>query len=397
MSINNITVLSSLPKFTGNPKKGEPYFESDIDARTFLRAVESHFDLHNIDGDQQKIRTLFSLIDTKRGNAIRLVQAYSGKAVTFEQVKRTFIKMYPSIKITELREASKNLLDTRIDDQDIFCSMTSLETATRAVAEAYLRTDKLTQGAIGEKTRVTLEKTPPNFTTTEAQTASTISARPPPPTTSPPTTPPPATRSPPASATTTPSVLLADILQNFAMHMFISSQIHHKVYEKVVEIGPYTPSTELMGEVVSEIARHKALNKTTSKSRVDEETVWKTSQSTQQRPLRRNLPENNRSHNQKCFNCKKEGHTRSNCPNCGFCKAPGHTPKTCQKRIAAAKGKYCSYCKISDSHNFAECRKRLNTSRGGIRVIQTTDEANEENLEDTFGSNIFEDTIPEKD
>ena len=149
MAVRNFTILSDLPKFTGDPRKDEAPFKSELDARTFLRSIENYCQINNITEDQKKIQILFSQIDKKRGNAIRLVTCYAGGNVTFEQVKKDILGMYPQLKVTEMREATKNFLKTTLDDRDMFCSMTSLEIAAKAVAEAYVKSDELTNGKFG--------------------------------------------------------------------------------------------------------------------------------------------------------------------------------------------------------------------------------------------------------
>ena len=66
MSLTQITVLQDIPKFTGNPKIGEPKFVPEIDARTFLRTLENHFSNEGITSDEKKLQIFFSLIDKKK-------------------------------------------------------------------------------------------------------------------------------------------------------------------------------------------------------------------------------------------------------------------------------------------------------------------------------------------
>ena len=73
MSTDQITVLNGLPIFSGNAKPGETPFTSDIDARTFLRSLENHFDNTNVVDDNKKIQTMFCRIHKTKGDAIRFI------------------------------------------------------------------------------------------------------------------------------------------------------------------------------------------------------------------------------------------------------------------------------------------------------------------------------------
>ena len=78
MALNQLTVLIEMPRFTGNPKPGETAFKPDIDARTFMRTVENYYSQNNVTSDEKKLHILFSLIDKKRGDAIRFLTCYAG-------------------------------------------------------------------------------------------------------------------------------------------------------------------------------------------------------------------------------------------------------------------------------------------------------------------------------
>ena len=179
-----------------------------------------------------------------------------------------------------------------------------------------------------------------------------------------------------------------DLLQNLLMHVFVSSQTHHKVYEKLGKKGPDESSSRFMAEVVSAEKKRKALLQ--HKKKKEEEYVWQTAPRPQ---TKRGPPPGNRGRRDnepmKCFKCGKEGHTRRECSACSFCRASDHTAKTCQKRIAQAKGKYCSFCKLKDSHDSSECRRRPRRSGGrNIREVRPSDEADDKDYE--YDSNIFE-------
>jgi len=427
MAFNQLTVLNDLPRFTGNPRPGEPSFKMEIDARTFMRTVENYFASHSVSSDERKLNILFSLIDKKKGDAIRLLTCYAGKAVAFEEVKTQFLNMYPSFKATEFQHAAKAMLETNLKLNNVFCGMTSLENTSRAAAEAYLNHEALTKGNFNIKT--VLQKagntnvaqpvpTAPPATTPTADTsasaatttaASTGSIAPP--------------ISPATSASSaTTSILLVDVLQNYSMHLFVATQTHNKVYEKLNAKGPQISSTQFMSDTVKAVEKHKLLYPTKKPERSDD-VIWQVNKRpdnpgwAKQRPAQqnRNMQQQNQSAQPprnnvapttrpqpaadrsgaelKCFNCGARGHTRRECRTCSYCKKYGHTAKKCAERIAKARGKYCHECKISDSHDTKDCYKTARSSRtrnnANVRLAreETTSDTSEE---DAWASEIYE-------
>lgn len=384
MAINQLTVLQDLPKFTGNPKEGDPPFTSDIDARTFLRTIENHFLQNDITANERKLQILFSLIDKKKGDAIKLLTCYAGKRVSFDEVKAEFLNMYPSFKVTEFRHAAQALLGTKLRQENMFCGMTALENASRAVAEAYLKNDALTHGDFGERTIL----------------PATIPVPPPQPSTSTP----PAVVPQAASPTT-----LLNVLQNFVMHLFLASQTANKVYDKLANYGPRNSSTKFMAETVKTVEKYKLLTSTKKPANTNE-VIWqvrRTPPPLQPQPIVTELRnagahstvDNNRPPI-RCHNCNQIGHVKRECKTCSFCTRYGHTAKLCKARIAQAKGKYCNNCRIRDSHNTAECFSKTareqsrKTPRTNVRLVyedEPTDEnaATEQN-NDEWAPNLYD-------
>ena len=139
MATDQITVLNGLPKFIGNPKPGEAPFKPDIDARTFLRSLENHFGNTNVTDDNKKIQIMFSLINKTKGDAIRCMSCYTDKTtLSFATLKTQFLCMYPSFNNKVFRPAAKPLLETNLTLNNMFCGITILKNASRAVAEAYV-------------------------------------------------------------------------------------------------------------------------------------------------------------------------------------------------------------------------------------------------------------------
>ena len=134
-----------------------------------------------------------------------------------------------------------------------------------------------------------------------------------------------------------------DILQNFAMHLYMSMQTHNKVYEKLHGTGPDESSTQFMADTVKAVEKHKLLYPSKRQEKSDE-VIWKIEQNTTQNKLPRQVTSQtrsptahrhirasnttNRSSTQiKCYNCSENGHVRKDCKTCSYCKIYGHTAK----------------------------------------------------------------------
>ena len=378
MTTRNLTVLSELPRFSGYNRDDETPFHTELDARTFLRAIDTYCEINNITDDKTKIQILFSQIDKKRGNAIQLVTVYAGGNRTFEQVKKGFLDFYPQLKVTERRDSCRNLLKTNLEKADLFGPLTALEVSAKAVAEAYLQDNEMTLGKIGEEAVVypkpVVSGTSPAAQPTEGTQHTAV-------------TPP------------DPPISLLEVLKNYTMHIFIDAQAPKKVFEKTRKIGPDKPSEELMSETMKANVKYKAERSETKKPPRENEFVWETTQG--KPPPQRNqwrgsevhkrqMPEKKGSYDLSCHRCGLKGHFAKSCRNCAFCKSPDHTTKSCEKRIAQAKGKYCSHCKLPDSHDTNECLKlkALKRRKGNVQLTQEVEGGTYS--PSTYDSNVIE-------
>ena len=109
MALNQLKIVQDMPLFQGNPRPAEPRFTPDIDAPKFLRSVEIYFDLHGITSDEKKMQ-IFSLIDKRRGNAIKLITCYADIKNTFTQFKTEFLSIYPVFTLDEFKHVAQALL-----------------------------------------------------------------------------------------------------------------------------------------------------------------------------------------------------------------------------------------------------------------------------------------------
>ena len=360
-NLHQVTVLADLPKFCGNRKDGDPPFIKEVDARAFLRSMENYFDNHQVQSDEKKLQIFYANIDKTKGDAIDFITAYVGSVVPFNDIKEEFLIAYPGTG-RELRSAAKALMATRLEDK--FSNTYLLEARARAVAEALLENQDLTEGIVGLGTRVvrgnqfTLQVPP------EAGVVPEEEGVPAPPTYAiPPNT----------------GLQLVKLIQFAFMHVMTCDQAPAKVYEKVAKIGMTKSSTRLTAEINN--ATQMYLNTHRPKKAPPREpapTIWGL-ETTAERPSKSpksftTYPKKNDS--AKCFNCDRPGHHRRNCPYCGYCKASDHTAKNCKKRIADSKDKYCKFCRIKDSHSFEECRRRRrpNQRRGNVRMLHEEQE-----------------------
>ena len=344
MAVSQLTVLQDLPLFSGNARSNKD-FTPDIDASTFMRAVENHKNQQGITSDEKKLQLFFSLIDKKRGDAIQLITCYTKrKGIKWCEFRQEFLSYYPSFKIEEFQSAAQSLLNTSLTNDTTLCAMTNLENATRAVVEAYLKNESLIKGEFGLESKVPLLS--PAQQAASSQTT---------------------------QATTASTMLLIDIIQNFVLQLFVANHAPTKVCDKISHYGPQNTSTKFMAETVHATERHLSVNRKGTHPRRNE-TIWKSTQIPRQekgptkvtstktpapsKPSYHLIHEQRNKTSMSCYRCGEEGHFKRECDKCGYCRGTGYSAKNCRRRIREARGKYCEHCKIADSHNTYECQKR---------------------------------------
>ena len=373
-----LTVLDGLPTFSGYPRECDAYFKPEVDAKTFIEALENYFIQNNIRDDKKKITILFGMVDKTKGDAVQVITALAeDNLVKFKDVKEEILEMYPTAMHTELRYAAQELLATDLTKGPFNEKMTSLTRLTRAVTHAYVNNTKLTKDQFnGESVIATPREIGP-------ENAAPI---------------------PPAPTT----FKLADILQNMIMHLFISAQTHVKVYEKVKDIGPSTKATRFMSNTVFKALEYKRAHPAKNPEK-NNDIVFKLDQRTSARSgeghktprhVRPSQRENTRL---KCFNCNELGHSKRDCKICGYCRKNGHTAKGCEERIKNSKGKYCQECDLKDSHNTSECYKnskhpqQKSRPRNDVRMMAGEGKHPECTQEGTWASNAYESTEDDTD
>ena len=338
----NLNVLNNLPVFRGNSRPHEvDSFVASVDVKTFFRTLDNHFDQYNIVDDAQKLRILFQQIDKNSGNAIDLVNLYSGRPVPYNEVRQDFLNMYPNFSRHEFRQAARGIINTNINVPSIFCGMTKLESQSRALIESYLTKESLHNIGIFHDTHLAVAHD--------------------------------------ENGDVIETIPLADILQNMVMHMFIATQLSDAVYQKLTDISPNVPSTRFMSKVVTTTEKEKLLKKEYQKERKEgaspSNEVLYTIQNVQ--PTKNTGSQSNKKHEdtnkynntntyanpptfrgKRCYICNRTGHYARNCrqkPNCEYCRNSGHDVRMCHKR-QKDRVSFCTNCSRL-GHVARACRK----------------------------------------
>ena len=201
------------------------------------------------------------------------------------------------------------------------------------------------------------------------------------------------------------SIPVIELLQNFLLHVLMASQLDHKIYEKVQDMGPDTPSTGLISDTVK--AQEAYNQKKGNKTKIKSEVIWKVDN---KRPVVAKNPKSPQAHqipnppqaqqfsktSQKppeyiyarkptdpkskslCYSCGSEDHFKKDCyrchacgnirsdpvyprkfeTRCCVCLKTNHRVESCRLLRNPAPGKYCHFCRIAGSHTYSECRRK---------------------------------------
>lgn len=378
-NFNTITLLSDIPKFSGNNKVGE---RSSINIKNYLRTLTNYFNTNNITDDRRKVQILYSTIDPASGDAFDIINAYAGTDISYDQLTSELVKLYPTFTTTNYRHSVKLVNQTDINKPTIIRGMSTITTQIRALIEAYLNKTRFAE--MGLVLNAPIEGTGEIIIgendEIEADTRLTIKS----------------------------------LLENFFLHYITSSQLDGKVYEKVENINPKTGCTEFMARVVEAHELIRVTQETNNKKLARQEVVFainnnaSNNHSSTFTDTKRNHKQNdnNVSTNNKyyqnsrpnqssknthvkqgnteklkermCYRCGNKSHIIKDCKvsedvSCKYCRKRGHLVKACRKRIQESQGKYCSHCNIHNSHNTSECFKKggANTHKNKVRLAET--------------------------
>jgi hypothetical protein len=227
------------------------------------------------------------------------------------------------------------------------------------------------------------------------------------------------------------AILVPELLQNYTMHLLMSTQLTKKTYDEVSKITPVTTSTKFMSLAVKASEKHRLLDRETGKTkcRIDSNEViysiqkpqWSNSSyksngdygnsastshvnqgamgTTPQgntgyrgnKPYGKtqinagNIGSTQYGNNRGCFRCGKPNHFARECKvatYCTVCRIKGHNTEVCRKNTQKTANKYCSICNRYNSHDTRDCyskgKKEFKPQGQGVRMI----EARENEFED---------------
>lgn len=337
-------VMSNIPLFKGTARAHEKNsFVPGVGVKTFFRSLDNHFAQNNIQNDVAKLRILFANIDKNSGNAIDIANCFAGVNIPYDEVRETFLEMYPHFERTEYRYAAKHIFRTNLRDEDtVFDSMTSLEPACRALVESFLNSEANRGIGLTDQAEV----------------------------------------HPQAGVGDGAAMSVTDVLKNFTLHLFTAGQLKDAVYDKVSNLTPRTSSTSFMSKVVQAVKKDKLTRASVRQPRdvqAQPAEVLYNVQPARDQPGPSNAPNprmnqlgKSTNHNNQgtktnnCYNCTRPGHFARECKYnsyCKYCRQSNHTLKACRKRIRD-RVPYCTQCG-GYGHEGSRCRRnpRSNTRR----------------------------------
>ena len=338
-----------------------------------MRTVENCFIANGITSDERKIQIVYSLIDKKKGTSLSIVGCYVSRKVLFQRFKKEFLGYFLSLKVTEFKHATEALTNIKLSAENMTCDITNMKALSRATVETYLRNQALTKNKFDESSELPVFEDDENEENDE------------------------------------PPIIILDLLQNFLLHVLMASQLNPKIYEKVQNMGPDTPSTGLISDTVK--AQEAYNQKKGNKTKIKSEVIWKVDNKRpavakipnppQAQQFSKNnikspeynkpVPKPNYAKNKMCYTCGSESHLKKECNRCQACgnikKDPAHPREyeikyciclrtnhrvdTCKLSRRAAPGKYFHYCRAAGSRTYSECRRRSNAQH---HVKATTDD-----------------------